>query len=447
MLGAIQRIVSTAIWEQIITLVPPRIATPSDLGVPEEEAEEGAPVLVPPMAGRQGVPPLVRQEVPPQWLTYLEHLQKGLQDVWNQIERASEDEQQSVPFTKVVMADELSINCRTPTIAEYDGTTDPMEHLERFENAAILHRYTDGIKCRVFITTFARAALRKTELSLFAIQQKDNEPLKEYLERFNTAAIEVPSATQEVKASAFLQGLLDGDFLKPLAKKRVSKFDALLARAANYINMEVAQAAKKESRREKQKETKEEAPSKKSRVDVRDKKPPFQRVNTVYTPLTVLITQVLMAVEGNGLLSRPRSWKDSPQRPKSDKFCRFHNDYALLANYEVDRIFIDSRSSTDIPFEEAYDQIQLGDIPLEKVNTSLYGFAGEVVHHRGMISLPLTLGAGVARRTCMLKFLGVDVPSAYNVILGRPTLNAFQAVISTYHMKIKFPTPGGVGEV
>ncbi|KAL0401994.1 UNVERIFIED_CONTAM: hypothetical protein Slati_4229300 [Sesamum latifolium] len=91
--------------------------------------------------------------------------------------------------------------------------------------------------------------------------------------------------------------------------------------------------------------------------------------------------------------------------------------------------------------------MQLGDVSLEKVNTSLYGFAGEVVHPRGMISLPLTMGAGTTVKTCMLKFLIVDVPSAYNVILGRPTLTAFQAVISIYHMKIKFPTPGGVGEV
>ncbi|KAL0355402.1 UNVERIFIED_CONTAM: hypothetical protein Sradi_3987100 [Sesamum radiatum] len=56
-------------------------------------------------------------------------------------------------------------------------------------------------------------------------------------------------------------------------------------------------------------------------------------------------------------------------------------------------------------------------------------------------------GERTARKTCLLKFLVVDVPSAYNVILGRPTLNTFQAVISTYHMKIKFPTPGGIGEV
>ncbi|KAL0455201.1 UNVERIFIED_CONTAM: hypothetical protein Slati_0859300 [Sesamum latifolium] len=53
-----------------------------------------------------------------------------------------------------------------------------------------------------------------------------------------------------------------------------------------------------------------------------------------------------------------------------------HNDAlvitAILANYEVRRIFIDSRSSADILFGEAYDQMQLGDIFLEKVNTSLY---------------------------------------------------------------------------
>ncbi|KAL2226722.1 UNVERIFIED_CONTAM: hypothetical protein Sindi_2030900 [Sesamum indicum] len=120
-----------------------------------------------------------------------------------------------------------------------------------------------------------------------------------------------------------------------------------------------------------------------------------------------------------------------------------HNDApvitALLANYEVGHIFIDLGCSADILFREAYDQMQLGDTPLEKVNTSLYGFAGEVVHPKGIVSLPLTLGTGVGQRTCLLRFLVVDTPSAYNVILGRPTLNAFQAVISTYHMKIKFP--------
>ncbi|KAL0427207.1 UNVERIFIED_CONTAM: hypothetical protein Slati_2895500 [Sesamum latifolium] len=46
---------------------------------------------------------------------------------------------------------------------------------------------------------------------------------------------------------------------------------------------------------------------------------------------------------------------------------------ALLANYEIERVFIDSGSSADILFAEAYDQMQLGDVPLEAVDTSLYG--------------------------------------------------------------------------
>ena len=44
-------------------------------------------------------------------------------------------------------------------------------------------------------------------------------------------------------------------------------------------------------------------------------------------------------------------------------------------------------------------------------------------------------------------FLVVDCSSAYNAILGRPTLNSWKPITSTYHLMIKFPTEYGVGEV
>ncbi|KAL0367686.1 UNVERIFIED_CONTAM: hypothetical protein Sradi_3658700 [Sesamum radiatum] len=78
MLEVIQRIVSVAIWEQIATLVPARTATPFDVDVPKEEAEECIP---PPIVGRQGAPLGAPQEVPPHWLAHFECLQKGLQDI------------------------------------------------------------------------------------------------------------------------------------------------------------------------------------------------------------------------------------------------------------------------------------------------------------------------------------------------------------------------------
>ncbi|KAL0445686.1 UNVERIFIED_CONTAM: hypothetical protein Slati_1696500 [Sesamum latifolium] len=321
-----------------------------------------------------------------------------------------------------------------------------------------------------------------------------------------------------MKASAFSQGLLNRDFFKSLAKKPVSKFDALLARAAKYANMKDAQAAKKESRGEKRKEIKEETPSKRPRIDTRDKKPPFQREYVCWEkamgtgpyqkregdkakeiratsperspnggarqisgstgddnniPRKGIIRMITGGPAGGDSHRARKSqireahdmslkevieveaMEDAPliQFGKAERSAprTSHNNAlvitAVLANYEVGRIFIDLGSSTDILFGEAYDQMQLGDVFLEKVNTALYGFAGEVVHPRGMISLPLTMGAGTTRKTCVLKFLVVDVPSAYNVILGRSTLTAFQAVIFIYHMKIKFPTPGRVGEV
>lgn len=46
----------------------------------------------------------------------------------------------------------------------------------------------------------------------------------------------------------------------------------------------------------------------------------------------------------------------------------------------------------------------------------------------------------------MVEFLLIDLPLSYNVILGRPTLNMLEAIPSTYHQKVKFETPNGIGE-
>ena len=47
----------------------------------------------------------------------------------------------------------------------------------------------------------------------------------------------------------------------------------------------------------------------------------------------------------------------------------------------------------------------------------------------------------------MVDFLLVDQPSAYNAIIGWLTLNALRAVVSTYHLAMKFPVGDLVGEV
>ncbi|KAL0347724.1 UNVERIFIED_CONTAM: hypothetical protein Scaly_1788400 [Sesamum calycinum] len=289
--------ITTVIREQLATLVPVRATTPS-------EAED----------------------IPPQCLGQLESLQKGLQDIQYQVMGAPSEEQQGIPFTKGVMANELHVNCQTPAITKYDGTTDPQEHLSRFENATLLHRYTGRIKYRVFITTFARATIN--------CPRKEGESLKEYLQRFNSASTEVPLATQEVKVDAFAQGRLDGDFFKSLSKKPVNKFNSLLARA----------------------------------------------------------------IKGYPLIQFGHAEQCEPKMVGNDALVIT----ALLANYEVGRIFIDSGSSADILFGEAYDEMHF------------WRFSREVVHSRGMISLPLILGESPPPKNLLIEIL-VDLEAKKDV--------------------------------
>lgn len=75
------------------------------------------------------------------------------------------------------------------------------------------------------------------------------------------------------------------------------------------------------------------------------------------------------------------------------------------------------------------------------------GFSEDVLRSVGEVTLPVSLGDRPVVAMGSVKFLIMDVESPFNMILGRPSLNMSQAVVSTYHGKIKFPVNELVGEV
>ncbi|XP_042426044.1 uncharacterized protein LOC122013897 [Zingiber officinale] len=120
---------------------------------------------------------------------------------------------------------------------------------------------------------------------------------------------------------------------------------------------------------------------------------------------------------------------------------------AVIANYTIHRIFIDTGSSVSIIFKKTFDQLQIDRAELLPMTTPLYGFTGNEVQPISQIKVAISLGEEPLRRTRTTTFIVIDVSSSYNVILGRPALNEFRAVVSTFCQKIKFPVEDQVGEV
>ena len=84
---------------------------------------------------------------------------------------------------------------------------------------------------------------------------------------------------------------------------------------------------------------------------------------------------------------------------------------------------------------------------LVSTNAPLVGFRGSRVFPLGAVTLSVIVGDYPQQIIKDVTFLVVDCSSAYNAIIGRPTLNSWKAITSTYHLMIKFPTDYGVGEL
>ncbi|XP_012830533.1 PREDICTED: uncharacterized protein LOC105951629 [Erythranthe guttata] len=295
----------------------------------------------------------------------------------------------SGPFAKHLHDDPIPANYR-PILFEYNGTSDPAEHLSRFNNTASLHQLTEGVKCRAFVTTlagpaqawfglllpgsihsfgqFAKAFMnqfasskkcKKTSLSLFSIRQKEKESLRSYIKRFTSATLEVPTTSDEVLMAALSQGLRDDEFFRALALEPSPDFDNLLERASRFINLEEARQQKvEESHQTTNVRVSEVKRGKESMLPRRDANIPSRSIVPdakgsrfqSYQPLTAPLSQVLYSIEKRADLRWPRTARGAPRRdPTLGTFCRFHNEYGHTTDDcahlkdEVERLIRDNK--------------------------------------------------------------------------------------------------------
>ncbi|XP_022853911.1 uncharacterized protein LOC111375339 [Olea europaea var. sylvestris] len=120
---------------------------------------------------------------------------------------------------------------------------------------------------------------------------------------------------------------------------------------------------------------------------------------------------------------------------------------AIVANFEVKRILIDNGSAANILSQGAFAKMGIFPSQLKAVTTPLQGFGGGIIVPEGIVDLPLTMGSNKAQVTEITPFQVVSTHMAYNIILERPLLNKIQAIVSTFHLAMKFPTSHGIGVV
>ena len=115
----------------------------------------------------------------------------------------------------------------------------------------------------------------------------------------------------------------------------------------------------------------------------------------------------------------------------------------VTAGRKVHIVLVNQGSSADVMFWSTFNKLQLSLYQLRSYTRSLYGFAGDQVEVRGHLELRTTFTDGFASRTKNIRYLVVNAPSTYNILLGRLALNRLRAVASTCHMKMKFPNLSG----
>ena len=127
---------------------------------------------------------------------------------------------------------------------------------------------------------------------------------------------------------------------------------------------------------------------------------------------------------------------------------RPHDDPVVIeckvANQLVGRILIDTGSSSDIISLRCLQKLKYNVSSMHPVTHPLVGFGGGMVYPAGRIDLPIRLGEKGQGRHIVVRFLVVEELTAYNIILGRPTLNEAKAVIiPSLNMLIKYERDDG----
>ncbi|KAK3011208.1 hypothetical protein RJ639_011741 [Escallonia herrerae] len=271
------------------------------------------------------------------------------------------------PFSDEINLFPTLLNFKMPPCESYDGTWDPMEHLACFTSGMNLHLVPDQIMCWDFPVTLKGAAhvwfqclaprsitcwaqlaeafrsnfltsrvqrKNSSALALFRITQGRKESLKSYYTRFNSEKLLIDHLDPGVTFAAMARGVRPGT---PLTRA--------------------------------------------DRLSSSSRKAYARQVNLTQGPAKQTKASTSLEFDNANL--------DGVSLPHDD---------ALIITLRIDAfqikcILVDTGSSVDIIFKDAFNQMGISDNRIKPISSPLYGFTGASAPVKGIAPLTVVVGA------------------------------------------------------
>jgi ribonuclease HI len=115
----------------------------------------------------------------------------------------------------------------------------------------------------------------------------------------------------------------------------------------------------------------------------------------------------------------------------------------VIKGFLVHNVLVDTGSAADIIYAKAFKQMQEPEDKIHDSTHPLCGFGGRQIVALGKITMLVTFGYVHNPRTKQVVFDIIDMEYPYNAIIGRGTLNAFEAILHPSYLCMKIPSEQG----
>ncbi|GAA0175465.1 hypothetical protein LIER_28632 [Lithospermum erythrorhizon] len=251
-----------------------------------------------------------------------------------------------------------------PQFTQYNGTGDPIKHLQGFLGKMTITSNNPDVYAKAFSNCLSDKALdwymvlplksidsyqqtadvfiakfgssiqeHQDERVLMDIQQGPNESLRNYHKRYNDILLTIPQVNNQVAYMAFYRRLTYVKLKKLLVLATPLSKDELTARVRQYVELE--ELKNKESHTKDlrvvivRKRNRSKSPKKTPKGLVRCT---HSTAGERITPLRISVAEVFSKIEDKNLLPKPVRMRSAPGKRDKNRCCKYHREHGHDTN-------------------------------------------------------------------------------------------------------------------